>query len=123
MSLKTIKNIKNINCIILNKLKSKSIGGFSNYNPPNETENIFFRREISPQIIKKLWNNQIKNVKKYNILIPRQFATDLLLVSKQIVEGTNYRGIISVLFIDINCNQEITKYYKIEYFKPLVPPA
>lgn len=127
MSLESIQLLQNPDQFLIEILKRETglIGGFGKFMTPNKEENDEYKENIVYQLVEQIWKQELQSLKlkkidlyHFTIPIPQTNASNLLLVSSQIVSGTNYEAIVSVILNDISRGIK-TNYYKIKYYVPL----
>ena len=107
------------------KKQTGMIGGFGKFRTPDKEEKEHYKNNVSDNLISQIWNKEIESLKlkkldpnNFLLPVPQSDGSNLLLVSSQVVAGTNYDSIVSIKIHNIGTNIQ-TKYYKVKYFVPL----
>ena len=127
MSLESVNLINNPDTFLLEVLRREGglMGGFGRFRTPSKEENDEYKNKIVCQVVNQIWEKELNSLKlkkidlkNFTLPVPQTDASNLLLVSSQIVAGTNYEAIVSVIVNDVPGIIR-TNYYKIRYFIPL----
>ena len=110
--------IQNPNKLLISVLEKKNIpGGFGDFRVPNEEENNYYKDDIVYKLIDSIWKKEVNSLKLkkinpnlFSIPVPQLDNSSLLLVSSQVVSGTNYEAIVSVITNQIDQGTEKNYY-------------
>jgi hypothetical protein len=125
--LDSIELIQDVDNFMIDVFKREEglMGGFGKFRTPSKEEDDEYKNKIVYKVVEKIWEREIESLKlkkvdlnNFTLPVPQANASDLLLVSIQVVAGVNYEAIVSVILNDITIGIR-KKYYKIKYFIPL----